>query len=343
MDMEQHGSRPVLPEMPAAIAAVRQLCDGFKAFQALRAGLRSGLFDWLESNGPAARPEIAAALNLRGAHLGGFLQALEDLGLLTRQEAAYRIAPGLDAVLCKSSPWCQAEAVDSLLEPANGWSALDRFLSTDWIAAPPSPIPPAQHPFSGEANRLAAYLADRFKDRPIRNILCFDGGNGLFAATAGRYFPEVRITAIVRPEALPRAQEILAQGGLPKRCHLLSGTPLNPPTQEQFDLAVLFHALYPVRQATNDALAAVTARLAPGGELHCAHWFCLESCETAPGGLRDLDKAVLTDSHPMCHVETFCLRFEKIGLIDAQRDDLVGEYGITKLHFAVRPDNTTES
>jgi hypothetical protein len=52
---------------------------------------------------------------------------------------------------------------------------------------------------------------------------------------------------------------------------------------------------------------------------------------------------VLTDSHPMCHVETFCLRFEKIGLIDAQRDDLVGEYGITKLHFAVRPDNTTES
>ena len=343
MDMELRGIDPATLEEPAAVAAVRQLNDGFKNYQVMLAGFRSGLFDWLQSNGPAERSAIGPALNLRGAHLAGFLQALEDIGLLTRQDNAYSLAPGMETVLCQDSPWHQAEVVNELLDPDNGWSALDRFMSNDWTPRKP-PLPaPLRHPYAGEARRLISTLAPRFKNKTVRSILCFDGGDGMFAAAAWRHFPEARMTVVVPAEAQQRVRRMLADCGIDcgvdDRCSVLPGTPMDPPPGEQVDLAVLFHALYTVRRTTNDALAAVGARLAPGGELHCAHWFCLEACDTAPGGLRDLDKAVLTNSHPMCHVETFCDRFAKIDLVDAGREDLIGEYGVTKLHYARRPED----
>ncbi len=139
------------------------------------------------------------------------------------------------------------------------------------------------------------------------------------------------------PDALAHTEEIIATSGLAGRCRVLAGTPLDPPTAELFDYAVLFHNLYSVRKFTANSLAAIASRLLPGGELCCAHWFCLEACETAPGGMRDLDKGMLTNSHQLCHVEQFCKCLDEAGLINAERNDLAGEYGNTKLHFANRP------
>lgn len=331
-------------EAPPAVAAVRRIGDGFKNFQALRAGFASGLFDWLERNGPAEKSAVAAALELRGAHLGAFLQTLEDLGLLAREGGAYRLAPGMAEVLCAGGPWRQAEVLDDWLARSSGWSDLARFLSPEWTPAPAQPLSIERHPFLGEARRLAAHLAARFAQpgrRAPRSLLCFDGGDGLLAAALCQRFPEANVMLVVAPDALPRAQATIAACGLAERCRVVPGTPLDPPPREEcrgVDCAVLFHSLYPVRKNTADALAAVAACLTRGGELCAAHWFCLEACETAPGGLRDLDKAVLTDSHPLCHVEQFCQRLEDAGLVDAERADLVGEYGNTKLHFARRPE-----
>lgn len=331
-------------EAPPAVAAVRRIGDGFKNFQALRAGFASGLFDWLERNGPAEKSAVAATLELRGAHLGAFLQTLEDLGLLAREGGAYRLAPGMAEVLCAGSPWRQAEVLDDWLARSSGWSDLARFLSPEWTPAPAQPLSIERHPFLGEARRLAAHLAARFAQsgrRAPRSLLCFDGGDGLLAAALCQRFPEANVTLVVAPDALPRAQATIAACGLAERCRIVPGTPLDPPPREEcrgVDCAVLFHSLYPVRKNTADALAAVAACLTRGGELCAAHWFCLEACETAPGGLRDLDKAVLTDSHPLCHVEQFCQRLEDAGLVDAERADQPGEYGNTKLHFARRPE-----
>jgi hypothetical protein len=329
-------------EPPSAVAAVRRIGDGFKAFQALRAAYGAGLFDWLQRNGPAQKAAIGAALDLRGAHLGAFLQTLEDLGLLARQDGAYVLAPGMDAVLCATSPWCQAQAVHALTRSDNGWSDLQLFLSEGWkSAARAMPQPLTTHPFLDEARRLVSHLATRPSwggdPAAARTLLCFDGGDGLLAAALCQRHPGLRATVVVAPEAQRHAEEVIAACGVSARCRVTTGTPLDAPAGETFDHVVLFHSLYPVRRVTTDALRAASGCLAPGGELCCAHWFCLEACETAPGGLRDLDKAVLTDSHPMCHVEGYCARLEGIGLIDAERDDLAGIHGNTKLHFARQP------
>ncbi|MCC6170452.1 MAG: hypothetical protein IT481_00310 [Gammaproteobacteria bacterium] len=343
MDMQTRSVDLATLEPPSAVEALRRIADGFKTFQALRAGFGSGLFDWLERHGPAEKSAIAAALQLRGAHLGGFLQALVDLGLLARRGNAYTLMPEMREALCASSPWCQADAFEALLAPACGWSDMRRFLSEGWTPAAAAPsLAPALRPFLGEARRVAAHLAARQAQgrdaAAVRSLLCFDGSAGLLAAALRPVFPAAHVTVVVAPDAVSRAEETLQICGTAARCRVLPGTPLDPPTDERFDYAVVFHSLYSVRKSTVDALTAVAARLNRGGELCLAHWFCLEACETAPGGLCDLDKAVLTDSHPLCHVEEFCQRLEKAGLIDTERGDLAGEYGNTKLHFGRRAD-----
>lgn len=326
-------------DAPPALASVQRIVDGFKDFQVLRAGFASGIFDWLAAHGPAAKSAIAEGTGLRGAHLGGFLQALEDLGLLARRDGGYALAPGMDAVLRADSRWCQAPALDRLLDPAGGWADLGRFLSANWVqsALPASSV--ERHPLLQEARRLAERLATRDAFANARSLLCFDDADGLLAAALCRRLPQLAATVVVPPEGLRRAEETLAAAGVAGRCRLLVGTPLDADDGERFDAAVLFHALYPVRKSTVDALTTVAGRLAAGGELCCAHWFCLEACETAPGGLRDLDKAVLTDSHPLCHVEQFDERLQEARLVDVHREDLTGDYGNVKTFFARRPKN----
>lgn len=340
MDMFRNKTNLNTLEAPPALAAVRRIVDGYKNFQVLRAGFACGLFDWLGDNGPADKATISSALKLRGAHLGGYLQALEDLGLLARHNGAYSLAPGLADILHATGDWNQAEALDRLLAPTSGWADLAAFLSEGWAPGTPAgPLPLALHPHLDEARRLSARLAARWAHgadgHAAQALLCFDGGDGLLAASLCQRLPDAHVTVVVLPDAEARVREVISDCGVSARCHVAPGTPLDPPLGK-FDHAVIFHSLYAVRKFIDTALAAATARLAPGGELCNAHWFCLEACETAPGGLRDLDKAVLTDSHPLCHVETFHERMEKAGLIFEGRDDLAGEYGNLKLHFARR-------
>jgi len=325
-------------EPPATVAALRRITDGFKAFQALRAGYATGLFDWLEANGPAERGAIAEALTLRGAHLGAFMQALEGLGLVTRTEEGYVLTPGFADVLCDVGAWNQRPVVDGLLETESGWGDLPRFMSEAWAAAPRGEVPaPRLHPFLGEARRVADALTAGWAESPATrpaSVLCFDGGDGLLAAALCEREPDLRVTVVVTPESLSRTERMIERAGFAANCRILSGGPLTQPDLEAFALVVLFHGLYPVRTSVVDALTAVAGRVAPGGVLCSADWFCLEACEIGPGGLRDLDRAVLTDSHPLCHVELFEDRMRQAGLVPTGQVSLTGEYGVTRLHLA---------
>lgn len=328
---------------PAGAAAVRRIVDGYKAHQVLRAGYDNGLFDWLAENGPAEKAAIGAALGLRGAHLGAFLQALEDLGLLVHHGALFELAEGMAPVLGSASPWCQAEWLETLRSPTHGWSDMGHFMNEGWQQQAPEPWSSvALHPYLPEVQALSALLAQRTRpscgSAAASSLLCFDGSDGLLAAALCQADPSLQATVVVAADALARAEVLLDDCGVADRCHLLAGTPLDAAVVgPAHGRVVLFHSLYPVRKNVSDALAVAAACVAPGGELCCAHWFCLEACESAPGGVRDLDKAVLTNSHPLCGVEKFPQRLLDVGLVDVQRQDLPGRYGNTKLSFARRP------
>lgn len=329
---------------PPASAAITRIIDGYKGYQALRTGYRSGLFDWLQAQpGGAERSAIAEALDLRGAHLGALLQALQDHGLLEREGSRYWLAADAIPVLCTDSAWCRAGVLADLEDAGNGWNDLHAFMRNDWTQPALPATAPEQAPFLGEVRQLVDALARHERSRATmahaRTLLCFDGSGGLLAAALGQRYPKLEITVVVpQPQFTNAATRLRAQGFLAGNAHALhTGTPLQPPAGEPCDYAIVFHALYPVRKQTDDALAQVAARLAPGAELCLAHWFCLEACDTAPGGLRELDKAVLTDSHPLCGIERFGQRLEQAGLTAVERADTHGDYGTTKLHFACKP------
>ena len=339
MNLLQSADKPIASPQQQ-MATIAHIIDGYKGFQVLQAGYRSGLFDWLDQHGPAQRPAIAEALGLRGAHLGAFLQALQDLGLIEREGTAYRLSADMGRVLCADGPWDWGGALDELSAPRSGWADLGHFMGQDWVQAPLQPTTLARAPLLGESRRLLDDLSSesaRYDLAKARSLVCFDGSHGLLGAAIRRQFPGIEVTIVVPPQAMARAEALLRELGADSHCHIVAGTPLEPLAARPFGYAILFHSLYPVRKSIDEALAQICASLAPGGVACLAHWFCLEACETAPGGLRDLDKAILTDSHPLCGVERFCQRLEQAGLDSTERHDLPGEYGNTKLHFARKP------
>lgn len=326
---------------PSAVASVQQIMGGFKAFQVLRAAFASSLFDWLAANGPVERSAISSAVKLRGAHLAGFLQALEDLGCVIRTDGKYALADTMTEALLRDSPWYQGEVLHALGGPENSWVNFAHFMSEE------RPVQPAvlpagieQNPFLDEAREFACWLSQREASQadshPVQRVLCFDGTGSLVSAMLCRLFPQWQVSCVLPATAAAGAARLLHDQGLTERCHIETGSPLEFSRAGRYDKAVLFHALYPVRKEVVRSLENVAGQLVPGGELYAAHWFCLEACETAPGGMQDLERAVLIDHHPMCHIETFGQRFTDAGLTYVGREDLAGAHGPLKLHYAVR-------
>ena len=326
-----------------AVERFQHIFDGYKVASVLQAGFSSHVFDWLAKNGPADKSEIAAALKLRGAHLGAFLQALEDLGCVKSTTTGYVLDPDAYDVLVSDSPWCQNPVLDQLLESNSRWSRLADFMNEESHGATRSPQSLwcggsfRQHPMFEEACQTITWLLSEPTISRVRTLVCFDGCDGLAAAVIKRRLSTVDVTVVVAENALQRTRHILTQFGVEQDVRIRVGSPLDSPQNASYDQAVLCHSLYPVRKTTAAALASVAQWIAPGGGFFAAHWFCLEACATAPGGLHDLDKAIITDSHPLCHVEHFCERLEQAGLGDCRKEDMVGPYGMTKLHFARKP------
>jgi len=168
-------------------------------------------------------------------------------------------------------------------------------------------------------------------------VVVFDASAGLCAAALARRWPQLEITAVIAPGQRSTAAAYWRESGRARPQTLVEGDLLQAPLDGVFDAAIVFHALYPLRKSTDAALARLSALTAPGGGAYLMHWFCLEACETAPGGLRDLDRAVLLDHHPMCGIERFGQRLEQAGLAFSERLDVYGDYGTSKLHIARKP------
>ncbi|MEQ4617665.1 MAG: hypothetical protein ABN482_06415 [Corticimicrobacter sp.] len=324
---------------PSTQATLQKLLHGYKSFQILYSAYTSHLFDWLATRThPVSKADIVAAQGLRGAHAGAWLQSLVELGCLLQDENGFSLDPGWRKLLVSSSPWFMGTTLDELATPGGRWSELNRFMHENQhqtLRAPGMGSPLAAHPQHADALTLARHL--QHIAPASRSLLCFDASAGLLAAHLCRLLPLEHITLVVPETQHDDAISLLQEFGLESRCQLHTGTPLTFAQEDHYELVLLFHSLYAVRKVTNDALAAASARLASGGLLAAAHWFCLEACEPAPGGIEQMDRAVITDYHPMCHVETFCDRLLNLGLHAADKQDLPGEYGTLKLHLARKP------
>ncbi|MFV0455983.1 MAG: hypothetical protein ACK5NQ_13505 [Pseudomonas sp.] len=324
---------------PLEMAAFDQIADGYKAACLLRAGFSSGLFDWLHKHGPTGKSALADSLGLRGAHLGAFLQALEDLGCLLQTDNLFRLSESTSALLSSESAWCYAPRLEALMADQSRWARLADFMTDErhHCTLSPGELCSAagyrQHPMLEEARSILDHPATQEALQRSSSIICFDGCDGLTGAIIGNRYPDTPLTVVVPERVLHTANRFLESLAPQGKWTLLAGNLFDMPAEKPFDQLVLSHNLYALRKTTAAALVAAAALTAPGGGLIAAHWFCLEDCEAAPGALHDLDRAIITDSHPLCHIEHFCERLEQAGFVDCHREDQNGPYGSTKLHF----------
>lgn len=318
---------------------IQTLLNGYKQFQLLKAGYDTKIFDWLAKHGPASKADIAASLELRGAHLSAFLQALCELDCLTIKDDLYAVNANMGSVLLTESAWCQADSVDQLQVSQNRWTQLSDFMM-ETQHKNPGPVYSVSadvslylHPMRDEAKQIANRILQTENITAWRNLLCFDGCNGLVAIFICEKLPHLKATIVVPEAMLASTKKFLSDSSAQDRCQLVVGSPLSLEVVERYDMVLACHSLYPDRKHLNDALENMLKGLNEGGTFLAAHWFCLEACDPSPYGLLEMDKAILTDSHPLCGVERFPQRLIDLGLVATNREDLTSPYGITKLHY----------
>lgn len=324
---------------PSQVQTLEKVADGYKAACLLSAGFTTRLFDWLNDNGPASKNEICSALQLRGAHLSFFLQALIDQGCLEQDDSQFKLAAGMEALLASDALWSYRPQLENLMSANSRWTRLADFMIEERSTGTRSPSQHyeqsdfTQQPFYAESHNLlnASLILEAVNH--AQRILCVDGTDGLLAALISRLQPNIALTVVVTEErksiALRHLQRLAAGGSWT----VLVGNVFDVPKNNTFDLLLLAHNLYPLRKTTAAALVAAGELTAAGGRLISAQWFCQEACATTPGALDDMEKAIIIDSHPLCHVEYFCERLESAGFIGCAREKLQGPYGLTELHF----------
>lgn len=335
-----HCTDPIKLDIPKSLSSFEKLTDDFKNFQVLAAGFKTHVFDYLTRHHSATKSQIGDDLGLRGAHLGAFLQALTDIGCLDLRGEQYQLADRMRPLLASGTFWNQQPALEQLLHAQSRWLNLAEFMSEKNHADTRSPdsIFYGQsfiyHPMFREARLIALKISSKVNPLNIQSILCFDGCDFLLSACLKTLYPSARLTTVVTDSALPVTENVAQQFSADKKTELFTGTPLSLSLEQRYDLLVLGHALYSVRKNIADSLKHVAGFIAPQGTLMSFHWFCRENCEPSPGGVEELDKAIITDSHPLCHVRQFSERLTLAGLTDTFEKDFNGAYGTTRFHIA---------
>ncbi|MEV7229566.1 methyltransferase [Polymorphospora sp. NPDC051019] len=266
-------------------ALMSLLANGTKAMDVLATALDIGLLDALEK-GPVSLAELADRFDLRPLRLYKFLDCLESLGFVEREEptddiaqATYRADQGLaaaaEAVVGPNAierdrdryPWRTLHG--RLTESLRG----EVSIPADDFAFPPTTpeqtaafersmavgLGPVVETFHRHAGRLWAGR---------RRLLDIGGGDGTLAARLLDHTPDLAIDVYNLPAVAPLVEQTRSRSGHPDRLGFVAGDFLAEPLPTGYDAMAFVRVLHdwatPVsRRLVEKAYAA----LPPGGLL----------------------------------------------------------------------------
>lgn len=226
----------IVPAVPAALAADR----------------RFGLTEALRER-PRTAEALAADLGLDARALGLVLPLLSALGRCERRP---------DGAWEHTGP-----------APAWPWDSLETFLRTGALAVDLDQPQVRDRAYAVVVPELAqrgraaaAWLAERLT--PADEVLDIGAGAGPWSLALAARHPGVRVTALDRPEVLPRFVEAAREGGLQDRVSVLEGAFADPLPVARWDRVILGNVLHllPAAEAA-DLLARAAAALRPGGDV----------------------------------------------------------------------------
>ncbi len=314
--------RQVMPAVEG-VARLDAALSGYQSYQVLSAALELRFFDWLSERGPTARNDVTA-IGINGMFTRGFLTALADMGYITFEENVCANTPIAEELLVSTSPTYQGDLILAAGRETSSWSHLAATLRDGMETPKTGPRPThdhlravAQRCTRGELQHVVGLIGQHSGFRNARSMLDVGGGHGLYAVALCQENPNLQATVFDLPHVVPLTREYIGKYGMGGRISARGGDILVDDPGRGYDLIIVSHLLYKFRDRLTDVLGKITESLAPGGLLVLNHLFCSPGCTISPGsGTAELDRALMSAGHPLCHPEGLEAVLKRLGYID---------------------------
>lgn len=224
---------------------------------------------------PHTAEQLAGRLGCDTRALTILLDALAAMGLLEKENGAYRTPPAAAAFLSRES---RRSVIPMILHAAHLWES--------WSGLTPvvRGTGPSQAPASGarDAEELSAFigamhvvglpLAEKIVAAigpgPARKLLDVGGASGTYTIAFLKAAPGMKATLFDRPEVIPMARARLAESGLLDRVRLAAGDFYRDELPGGHDLALLSAIIHQNSPQENGELFGKVFRaLVPGGRI----------------------------------------------------------------------------
>ena len=281
-------TRTALRNKDAAGFLPEELNARIRAFQESRAiltALELDLFTAVGNHATAA--DVASRLHTDARATEMLLNALAAMGLLVKQEGAFRNSPMATRYLDSQSP---DSARASLLHTADLWKTWSNL--TECVRAGTAVGNPAAAHDSHWVESFIAAMHSSARERVdavVRAVgvtwgrmLDIGGGSGAYSIAFAQANPQMEIDLLDQPEVEPLAQAYIRQAGMESRVRVLSGDMTASLPEEGYDLVLLSSICHMLSADENFALLKrCFAVLVPHGRI-VIHDFILDGDKTSP-------------------------------------------------------------
>jgi 2-polyprenyl-3-methyl-5-hydroxy-6-metoxy-1,4-benzoquinol methylase len=257
-----------------APAPISDITAGLSFF-AVDAALRLNIFEFLKKNGMSAEKlSLETGCDHRGLEI--FLEVLESLGYLKRKKDQFYITRMTRKWMLNSSqnkfqsgfPYyamTMREIWPHLAESLRKGDAHINFY--DWLNNYPETAKQYQTYMIGLAELMLPELVKKIKLKGNR-ILDIGGSHGLYSIALCRKFPDISVTIIDSPYALPLLKKNIKEAKLENRISFIQGDFKEYSFSTKYDTILLFNVLHEHKEDYNlELIKKIHGTLEPGGAM----------------------------------------------------------------------------
>ncbi len=313
-------------DFPEEISIIDSIMDGYKYYQMIYSALKLGFFDKMIEMGPASPREIAETVSVNGMFVRSILSALEDISFVKSDEDGYMLTKQAETFLSKKSLFYQGDLIMDLGRDESPWNDLETVLerkgSPKLIQKEVDELQIrslTQQCIRGEAQNVLRGIISRPEFSEHKKLLDIGGSHGLYSIGLCQENNALSATIIEHQEVVPLTSSSISEYWVDDRITVQEGDieNLEAVPEDGYDIILLSHQLYQYRRKMDETLEKIVEMLNPGGTLVLNHRFCSPQCEIKPGdGIREIDRALTSFGHPLCHPEGLKDVLEKIGFVN---------------------------
>ncbi|MFA5395842.1 MAG: methyltransferase [Methanogenium sp.] len=329
---------------PAGIGKIDEVVNGLKYYSVLTAALKTGIFDWLDENGPSDKEVITSSLEFNGMFTRCFLATLEDMGFISEEKGMFSNTELTENFLISKSPFYQGDLILSHKEGSSKWNDLagniknqnERIAGFEEGPSQGHINSIAQRGIRGEFQTIVSRIANWDKFSQSKKALDIGGGHGLYCVALCQKNPDLKAVVFDKPHIVPVALDYVEKYGMKNQISVVAGDMTKAIPHDDYDIIMMSHLLYKFRNDLPCIIKKVSESMKDGGLLVLNHWFCSTGCLPETGhAINDLEKSLISFGHPLCHPDEFAKVLNTNGFEVIESSMVPTAYGNSTLHLAV--------